>query len=585
MASTSASPAQAGSTATLGLGTEERREDECKTDTGAVEEKQKPGRSTLMSICIVGACTSSMIVNTASANPALALPSIAADLGVVQSDLQWVLNAYAISSACFLLLSGRLADLYGRKTVWLVGYFILIVFGIGCGFAQSGPTLYALRGIQGLGGAAVVPASLGILAHAFPPSQARSIAFATFSAGAPLGGAVGFMLGAVVIQLSNPKWRSVFWVISGIAAAGMIVGLWAIDKDEPSSENDRRVDWLGALLVTAGLVFIVFVLSDSPTAPNGWATGYIIGIFVAGWILLILFACWEYFLERRLDDPTKPRTLWTAPPLMRLTMWTRARGRFALMQIIACVNWSAFTCWLVWVQLYYQDFIGLTPILTMVRVLPITFVGIAANVVIALIIGRVDVQYIVTTGTVLTGVAVLLFAIIDPSVTYWAYGFPSAMIIVLGADFVFASGTLFIAKITPHHEQSVAGAVFQAMTLIGTAIGLSISTIVYNGVLSSGSRAEGVILNGEQNNAPRDVQLRAYHDAMWTGFAFSMFCALLSLFLRGVGIVGHRPQEIEDTEARKATLEESSSENDERDISDVDGHRTEKIVEQVEVKA
>jgi MFS family permease len=127
-------------------------------------------------------------------------------------------------------------------------------------------------------------------------------------------------------------------------------------------------------------------------------------------------------------------------------------------------------------------------------------------------------------GTLLTGIAILLFAIIDPDVTYWAYGFPSAMIIVLGADFVFASGTLFVAKITPHHEQSVAGAVFQAMTQIGTAIGISISTIVYNGVLAAQARRQGVALDNQADNAPKSAQLKAYHAAFWTAFAFAMLC-------------------------------------------------------------
>ena len=128
------------------------------------------------------------------------------------------------------------------------------------------------------------------------------------------------------------------------------------------------------------------------------------------------------------------------------------------------------------------------------------------------------------TGTLLTGIAVLLFAVINPALPYWAYGFPSALIIVLGADFVFASGTLFVAKITPPSEQSVAGAVFQSMTQIGTAIGLSVSTIVYNAVLENGSKNAGIILDANTDNAPKDVQLRAYHDAMWVGFGFSMFC-------------------------------------------------------------
>jgi len=161
-------------------------------------------------------------------------------------------------------------------------------------------------------------------------------------------------------------------------------------------------------------------------------------------------------------------------------------------------------------------------------------------------------------GTFLMGISLLLFAIIKPTLPYWAYSFPSTLLIVFGADFVFAPGTLLIAKVTPPHEQSVAGAVFQTMTLIGTAVGISISTIVYNGVLGSKSREAGVAYDPVLNNAPRGAQLTAYRDAFWTGVAFAVFCAcslaifdallfielpglILCLTLRGVGIVGAPP--------------------------------------------
>jgi len=130
----------------------------------------------------------------------------------------------------------------------------------------------------------------------------------------------------------------------------------------------------------------------------------IIGLFVAGWLFLIAFAIWEHFLELRIDnlDLARSSAFWDAPPIMRLSMWTRARGRFAVMQMIACMNWAAFTCWQVWVQQYYQTFLGLSPILTMVRVIPMLPVGIAANVLIALLIARVDVQYIISKAWILS---------------------------------------------------------------------------------------------------------------------------------------------------------------------------------------
>jgi hypothetical protein len=235
---------------------------------------------------------------------------------------------------------------------------------------------------------------------------------------------------------------------------------------------------------------------------------------------------------------------------MKLSMWTHARGRFAVMQIIACVNWAAFSCWLVWVQLYYQTYLNLTPIHTMARILPMSFMGVVANVIIALIIGCIDVMYVVGTfvlawddhpdpkslfislnsflvsaavGTLLMGCANVYFAAIDPNAPYWVSGFPFACLVVLGADFTFASGTMFISKVSLPSEQSVAGA-FQAMTQLGSAIGLSVSTIVFNGVLKAQLSPLGVAVDQgpEEDEAPLAAQLKAYQAVMRTGFAFGM---------------------------------------------------------------
>jgi hypothetical protein len=158
----------------------------------------------------------------------------------------------------------------------------------------------------------------------------------------------------------------------------------------------------------------------------------------------------------------------------------------------------------------------------------------------------------------------IYFAVIEPSAPYWTAGFPSACLVVLGADFTFASGTIFISKISPSSEQSAAGGLFQAMTQIGFAIGLSVSTIVFNGALSAQSSSLGVSLDQGDDNAPAEAQLMAYQAAMWTGFAFGMLCecwitglgrgstnklmsigifsgTVLCAFLRGVGIVGATP--------------------------------------------
>ncbi|KAI0788398.1 efflux transporter [Fomes fomentarius] len=514
--------------------------------SSALSEKTttEPERSLLKNLVLIGTVTLAMILNTANTTAVfIALPTIGADLNIIDSNLQWIISGYSLSSGCLLLFMGRLADLFGRKYTFILGCVLMGVFGLASGFAQNEITIDILRALQGLGPAASIPAGLGILAHTFPPSPIRSVAFATFAAGAPIGAAIGSAVGGVLTQLTAQTWRSVFWFLTGMSALCAVGGMISIDPDVPYALEDKRVDWIGALLVTAGLTFIVFILSDGSVAPNGWKTGYIIALLIVGIFLLVLFVLWEHFLEgvHASDDVSVRKRWWTPPPLMPVSIWTRSKGKLAVMLIVAFFEWCSFNSFTYWIQLYYQSYLGLNPILTMVRLLPMFVTGVACNVVIALVVGHVNVVILIVIGTLFTGLANLLFAVIVPSAPYWAFGFPAAILSVFGADFVFASGTLFVAKVCLPHEQSVGGALFQTLTQLGTAFGLAISTVVYDATLEKKAAELGVIVDDTGRNAPREAQLVGYKDAMWTGFAFGLVGAILALaFLRGVGIVGHQ---------------------------------------------
>ncbi|OBZ72345.1 hypothetical protein A0H81_07346 [Grifola frondosa] len=514
------------------------------TDGLQKEEQTVPSphqRSTFKAICLVATCTLAMILNSANNTAvAISLPTIGRELDILEYKLQWIISAYSLSSGCLLLVCGRLADLYGRKRTFLLGTICMAIFGLGCGFAQDEITIDVLRGFQGIGAAAFIPAALGILAHTFPPSRIRSIAFATFAAGAPVGAAIGSAIGGVLDQLTVHTWRSTFFFMTGLSVLCFLGGVISIDRDLPSVEADRRVDWIGAFLVTAGLTLIVFILSDGSIAPNGWKTGYIIAFIVVGVVLLALFIFWEQYLEQAQADPSR-RAWWTPPPVMKVSIWTRANGKLAALLLVVFLEWCSFMSFQFWIQLFYQDYQGLSPVLTMVRLIPMFITGVCCNIVIALFVGRIDVVYLIFIGTLLTGVANLLFAVVNPAATFWAFGFPAAITSVFGADFVFASGTLFVAKVCLPHEQSVGGALFQTLTQLGTAFGIAISTIVFDATLAQSSKRYGVTIDKSGTNAPRPAQLDAYHDAMWTGFAFGILGTVTTLiFLRGVGIVGHQ---------------------------------------------
>ncbi|KAJ6585583.1 major facilitator superfamily domain-containing protein [Mycena capillaripes] len=487
------------------------------------------------SVLLVLICTLAMITNLASSTSvSVFLPVIGDDFDISENQLQWLVSAFSLSSGCFLLLFGRLADLYGRKLLYVTGTLYLSALSLGCGFAQNATTLYILRGFQGLGPAAFIPACLGILAAAFPPSRARSAAFATFSAGAPIGGAVGTQIGGLLTQYTKASWRSPFFLIAGVACLCAVAGFLVIDPDVPSSEADKRVDWIGAFLVTTGLVLLVFVLGQGSAATNGWKTGYIIALLIVGVLFLVMFLLWQYYLEK--NEATR------RPPLMKLSLWSRAKGKFAVMQAIAFFQWAGFLSWYFWAQVYYEDYKKLSAVLTAVRMLPMTVAGAMCNLFVVLVISRMDLVLLIVFGTSFTGVGALLFALIDPSAPYWAFGFPAPVVVVFGADFVFAAGTLFVAKVSLPHEQSLAGGLFQTLTQLGTSFGLAISTIAFDAV------ADG--------DAGNDAPLEAYKAAQWTAFGMAMFCTLLAaIFLRGVGPVGSDERQ----SPRESEMEEEKS--------------------------
>ena len=382
------------------------------------------------------------------------------------------------------------------------------------------------------------------MAHSFPPSKARAAAFATFAAGAPVGGAFGTLIGGVLTQLTAKSWRSSFYLSTGLTALCLIGGLLTFDADHIPPDVDRRVDWTGAVLVTVGLVLIVFVLGQGQIAPEGWRTPYIIALLVIGIVFVALFLVWEHYLEKAMDDPTRPKSRWTPPPLMRLSLWARAKGRMSVILAIAFLNWSGFLSWNFWVQLFYQNYLELTPVKTMVRFIPMFITGILCNFFVALVVGKLSLVVFAVVGTLFTASAGILFALIEPNKTYWAFGFPSTVFSVFGADFVYSAGTIFIAKIAMPHEQSVAGALFQTMTQLGTAFGLTVTTIVFDGVVKQQAADLGITVNAAGSNAPQSAQLSGYRASQWTAAAFCLLAALLgAIFLRGVGIVGHRKHE------------------------------------------
>ncbi|CEQ42772.1 SPOSA6832_04614, partial [Sporobolomyces salmonicolor] len=463
------------------------------TDASTAREKTHvwPALSRTRQVLLVLSMTVGMLLNIMQVQAIqLALPSLGADLGILTSDLQW---------------------LYGHKKAFILGLMWFIVWSIACAVAPNEVAIDFFRSMQGVGMGAAIPSALGILGSSFPPGQSKTMAFALFSAGAPMGGSLGAVLGGVLTEYASDSWRSIFYVSAGVAALVGVGAFYAVPPD-PEKDNTLTVDWIGGALITSGLVLLTFSLADGSSAPNGWKTPYVPTLFSVSILLLVAF----WFYERHLEFHT------SRPPLMKTSLWFK--GRFAAVQLIGALGWSCFASYMLFASLTFQDYMKLKPVLATVRFLPSSVTGLVLNIIVALLASRVPAQALILLGCLGTGLAPLLFALQNYSDPYWQWQFP-AMILT---DFIFACGILYVSAVAGHGQQALAGSIFNMSTQIGTGIGLAINTIVQSRV----TQRKVEDLGGTYD--PNAASPRRFIPARVSRALVSATC------LYGIGKVGHR---------------------------------------------
>ncbi|KAK6902850.1 efflux protein [Kwoniella mangroviensis CBS 10435] len=449
----------------------------------------------------------------------IGLPTIQTDLHMIDSDLQWIASAYSLTNGCFLLLSGRLADVHGRKLVFVTGVLWFALWTMIGGFMKNGAGLVVTRALAGCGAAMSTPSAVGIIAQNFT-GKARSTAFACFSAGAPVGGAIGLIIGGLFVSYVKNTWRGALFLLAGLAFFISVVALFTIPSDVPHSD-DKRIDWIGAALVTVGLILLQFTISAGQTAPHGWKTGYIIALLIIGFLLVVSFFLWERYI---INETSRP-------PLMRLKLWTRAKGRLASVYFIGFVAWMGFVSLFYHATLYYQQVQETGPIGAMLRFLPTSVSGVLCNVIVAFLISVIPTQWLVCVGLIATGLGNVCFALSWENTNYWRLPFNGMWLSVMGADFLMATGLIFVAALSLPDEHSVAGALFQTLMQLGGSFGLAITTVISDVQFDKAYNTGG--------KSYKESLLEGYHAAFWLGAATSFLALLIAIIaLRGMGTIG-----------------------------------------------
>ncbi|GAA1444921.1 MFS transporter [Mycobacterium cookii] len=456
------------------------------TDLAPVADEVTPEQHKRLRWALVLISLAQLMVVLDSTIANIALPFIGADLDIDQANLSWIVTGYALTFGGFLLLGGRLADLYGRRRIFIVGVLVFAVASLVGGFAYNEVMLLSARALQGLGAAMASPAALALITTTFPAGRERNRAFAVYAAMAGVGAAVGLILGGWLTGLQPilglEGWRYTFLIVVPIGLAAAFFAPRFFD------ESERHTGWLdvpGAITGTGGLLAIVYGLSRAGDERYGWDDTTTVASLVVGVALLGLFL----LVESRAEHPLMP---------FRIFRSKNRAAAFAVMMIVPAAMFAMFF----FLSLFIQLVVGYTPLQTGVAFLPFSIAMIISATAASKLIGFVDPRYLSGVGTLLSGAALYGFSRItvpeDPSsilasmptalggqgvalgdgVSYWTQILPFIVLMALGMGLNFVPLTLVAVHHLRAQDTGIGSGVLNTMQQVGGALGLAtLSTV------------------------------------------------------------------------------------------------------------
>ena len=390
----------------------------------------------------------------------VALPSIQRDLHFSTSDLQWVINAYTLTFAGFLLLGGRAADLFGRRRIFLAGLAVFTVSSLLGGMAQSEAWLVSARALQGLGAAILAPATLTILTATFAEGPARARALGAWSAVSAAGASAGALLGGILTDLLS--WR---WILFVNVPVG-IVALMAARGYLPESRADmayRHLDLAGAVTVTAGLVALVFALVRTET--YSWGSPQVLVPLLLGVALLAVFLV----LQARFSKA----------PLVPLRIF-RSRSVAGGNAVMLMLFGALFASWY-FETLYMQRVLGYSPLQAGLAFLPQTLLIAAGAQVTARLVPRFGPRLLILVGTLVAGGGLFWLAQISATSTFLADLFGPFVLIGLGMGLAVTPIAVAGTAGVPREEAGLASGLLNTSRTVGASIGLAaLATVAAN---------------------------------------------------------------------------------------------------------
>lgn len=384
----------------------------------------------------------------------VALPSIREDLGFTETSLVWVVNAYMLTFGGFLLLGGRLGDLYGHRRLFLAGLALFTLASLACGVAGSQSVLVAARAVQGLGGAVVSAISLSLIMTLFTEPQERAKAMGVYGFVCAGGGSIGVLLGGLLTGAFS--WHWIFLVNLPIGAAVFALCLRTLPGGSGATGPRQRLDVAGAVTVTASLMLAVYAVVNGNEA--GWTSARTLGMLGAAAVLMVLFLA----IESR-----------AAQPLMPLSLF-RLRN-VATANLVGVLWAAAMFAWFFISALYLQRVLGYTPMQVGLAFLPANLVmavfslGLSAKLVM-----RFGLRLPLAAGLLVAAAGLVLFAQAPAGGSFWLHVLPGMLLLGLGAGMAFNPVLLAAMSDVRPDESGIASGIVNTSFMMGGALGLAV---------------------------------------------------------------------------------------------------------------
>jgi EmrB/QacA subfamily drug resistance transporter len=436
----------------------------------------------------------------------VALPSIQADLDMSDADLQWIVNAYTLVFGGFLLLGGRAGDLVGRKRIFLVGVVVFTVASLLNGLSTSSEMLIVCRGLQGLGAALIAPAALSIITTTFAEGAERAKAMSVWAAIAVGGGAVGLLLGGILVETLSWPW--IFYVNIPVGIAVFVAALRYV----PESKDERAhkaFDVAGAITVTSGLLILVYAIVKAQE--NGWLSGQTL---IVGGIALALLAAFVV-IERR-----------SVEPLVRLSIFRvrTVRAANVAMFFVAAGLFAMFF----FNTLYMQRVLGYSALEAGLAFLPFTGGIIIGAGLSQALVAKVGARELPLVGMTMAVAGMLLFMRLEPDGSYVTDLLPGIILASIGMGLTFVPITLIATSGIPAGDAGLASGLFNTSQQVGGALGLAIlSTLAVSATEDTLSSAGGAPNESDQAQALVD----GFHVAYLGSAVLIAVAAVLLFFL------------------------------------------------------